>query len=79
MSELINEGFVTSKVTRTKMDKLNALRGAFAVQIARQQKDPLYEKMIRFKKAYKLTRTQLTRKYGTKALLAARQAAAAHT
>jgi ribosomal protein S17 len=55
-----------------------ALKGAFAVKIAREKKDPLFEKMIRFKKAYKVTKKQLLMKYGGKATLAARAAAMAH-
>lgn len=78
MSEQINEGYTTSRLIRTKKEKMAALRGAFAVKIAREKKDPLYEKMIRFKKAYKITKRQLVAKYSSKALMAARIAASKH-
>lgn len=72
--KIIEEGYTKSLVARTKEDKIAALKGAFAVKIAREKKDPLYEKMLRFKKAYKLTKKQIVTKYGGKATLAARQA-----
>jgi molybdopterin-guanine dinucleotide biosynthesis protein len=75
--EVIVEGYKTSKINRTKLEKMAALKGAFAVKIAREKKDPLFEKMIRFKKAYKLTKKQLLMKYGGKGTLAARAAATA--
>ena len=64
-------------IARGKIEKIAALTGAFAIKIARQKRDPLYEKMIRFKKAYKLTKKQLMMKYGGKAKMAARAAAMA--
>lgn len=66
-----------SMIMRGRQEKIAALRGAFAVKIAREKKDPLYDKMIRFKKAYKLVKKQLIMKYGTKATMAARAAALA--
>jgi len=78
MSEQITEGYVTSRVARTKIEKMAALKGAFAIKIAREKKDPLFDKMIRFKKAYKLTKKQLMMKYGSKGLMAARGAALKH-
>ncbi|GEM_PF-1619041 len=72
---VIEEGYTKSLVARTKEAKLAALTGAFAIKIARQKQDPLYEKLVRFKKAYKLVKRQIIAKYGTKAMLAARQAA----
>jgi hypothetical protein len=75
MAEVIEEGYTTSRISRSKIDKIEALKGAFAVSIARQKKDPLYDKMIRFKKAYKLTKKQLMGKYAGKAKLAAMNAA----
>ena len=66
-----------SMIARGKGEKIAALTGAFATKIARERKDPLYEKMIRFKKAYKLTKKQIMMKYGGKAKMAARTAATA--
>lgn len=67
--------FTTSMVKRTKIEKMSALAGAFAIKIARERKDPLYEKMIRFKKAYKMVKKQILSKYLSKGKLAARQVA----
>jgi hypothetical protein len=67
-----------SLIARGKGEKIAALTGAFAIKIAREKKDPLYEKLIRFKKAYKLTKKQLITKYQGKAKLAARAAAMAY-
>ena len=67
--------FTTSTIKRTKIQKMSALAGAFAMKIAREKKDPLYEKMIRFKKAYKMVKRQLISKYGLKGKIAARTAA----
>ena len=55
MSEekVLNEAYGRSMIARGRMEKIAALKGAFAVKIAREKKDPLYTKMIRFKKAYK--------------------------
>ena len=73
--ENINETYGRSVIARGRDEKIAALKGAFAVKIAREKKDPLYEKMIRFKKAYKLVKKQLIVKYGTKGQMAARAAA----
>ena len=78
MSEIINEGYTTSRINRTKLEKMSALKGAFSIKIAREKKDPLFDKLIRFKKAYKVTKKQLMMKYGGKASVAARAAAMAH-
>jgi len=72
--KIINEAYGRSMVARGRDEKIAALRGAFAVKIAREKKDPLYDKMIRFKKAYKLVKRQLITKYGMKGLQAARAA-----
>jgi len=64
-----------SMVNRTGLVKIEALKGAFAVKIAREKKDPLYEKLIRFKKAYKVIKQQIMNKYKGRAALAARLAA----
>lgn len=72
--KMINESYGRTMIPRGRMEKIAALKGAFAVKIARDKKDPLYAKMIRFKKAYKLTKKQLIMKYGMKGLMAARTA-----
>lgn len=66
-------GFQTSLIKRTKAEKFSALVGALAIKIARQKNDPLLEKMLRYKKAYKALKRQLIQKYQAKAVLAARQ------
>ena len=77
-NEVIDEAYGKSLIHRGKMEKVQALSGAFAIGIARKSKDPLYERMIRFKKAYKVTKKQLLMKYGTKGKMAARAASSAH-
>ncbi len=67
--------FKTSLIKRTKREKFAALTGALAIKIARAKGDPLYDKMIRFKKAYKLLKRQIIQKYRAKAELAARKIA----
>lgn len=67
--------FKISTIKRGKFEKMSALAGAFAVKIAREKKDPLYDKMIRFKKAYKMIKKQIISKYGAKGKMAARIAA----
>jgi len=67
--------FTTSMIKRTKREKLLALTGALAVKIARAKGDPLYGKMIKFKRAYKMLKRQIITKYKSKAYLAARRIA----
>lgn len=74
--KVIEEAYGISKISRNKMQKIAALKGAFAVKIAREKNDPLFTKMIRFKKAYKLTKKQILVRYGVKGLQAARMASA---
>ena len=76
--EIIKEGYQTTRVARTRIEKMSALSGAFAIGIARKNKDPMYDRMIRFKKAYKVIKKQLMMKYGMKGKMAARAAAIAH-
>jgi len=76
--EKITEGYQTSRVLRGRQAKMGALSGAFAIGIARKNKDPLYDRMIRFKKAYKVVKKQLLMKYGMKGKMAARTAATLH-
>ena len=73
--KVIEEGYGTSKISRGRLQKMGALKGAFAVSIARSSKDPLYERMMKFKKAYKVVKAQIMRKYGIKGQMAARNAA----
>lgn len=78
MSEQINESYGTSRIARGRLQKMGALKGAFAISIARSSNDPLYARMIKFKKAYKVIKAQIMRKYGIKGQMAARKAATAH-
>lgn len=73
--KIIEESYKTSTIKRDRMRKMEALKGAFAVSIARAKKDPLFDRLIRFKKAYKLVKKQLMAKYGMKGQMAARSAA----
>jgi hypothetical protein len=76
--KIIEEGYKTSTIKRDRLKKMGALKGAFAISIARANKDPLFERMIKFKKAYKVVKKQLLMKYGMKGQMAARKAAIAH-
>ena len=76
--KVIEEGYGRSLIARGRLPKMQALSGAFAVGIARKSKDPLYERMLRFKKAYKVIKKQILAKYGTKGKMAARAAATKH-
>ena len=76
--KIINEGYGTSTFKRTRVEKMGALKGAFAISIAKANHDPLVDRMMKFKKAYKVVKAQLMRKYGMKGQMAARKAALAH-
>jgi hypothetical protein len=76
--EVIEEGYGRSMIARNRVEKMSALSGAFAIGIARKNKDPMFDRMIRFKKAYKVVKKQLMMKYGMKGKMAARVAATAH-
>ena len=67
-----------STIVSTGADKLSKLSGAFAVQIARQKNDPLYTKLIKLKKMYRIVKKQILQKYGAKGKMAARLAASKH-
>jgi len=77
-TKVIEEAYGRSMIARNRGEKMAALSGAFAVGIARKNKDPLYDRMIRFKKAYKVVKKQILMKYGMKGKMAARVAATAH-
>ena len=62
----------------TGRDKMTKLAGAFAVQIARQKNDPLYGKLIKLKKMYRIVKKQIIQKYGSRGKMAARLAASKH-
>jgi hypothetical protein len=76
--EVIEEAYGRSLIARGRLPKMQALSGAFAIGIARKSNDPLYDRMIRFKKAYKVIKKQILAKYGTKGKMAARAAAMKH-
>jgi hypothetical protein len=76
--EVIEEGYGMSRIARGRLPKMQALSGAFAIGIARKNKDPLFDRMIRFKKAYKVVKKQILAKYGIKGKMAARKAATLH-
>lgn len=68
----------TSSVTRnTRQAKISRLSGAMAVKIAREKKDPMYVKLVKYRKLYLETKKRIQQKYGMKGLQAARQKALA--
>jgi len=64
-----------SVIKRTKQDKLKALAGKLALQIAKEQKDPLYAKYEKMRSLYLKYKNQIIEKYSAKAMAAARKAA----
>lgn len=53
--------------------KIKRLVGSEAVRIAKERKDPLYRRLIRFKRLWVQTRQKIVRKYKSQALQRVRQ------
>ena len=60
---------------RTRAGKLNALVGALSIKLAARANDPLYVKYSKIRRAYLTLKLNLKKKYGNKALMAARRIA----
>lgn len=71
----LSESYHSSTIKRGRPQKLESTAGTLAISMARQNKDPLYDRMIKFKKMYKATKTQIERKYRSKAIAKARSLA----
>jgi hypothetical protein len=57
---------------RTRDAKLKAAAGAFAIQMAKERKDPLYTKFKRFRDKFWAMKIRIKQKYGPKAMVKAR-------
>jgi hypothetical protein len=61
----LQEAISMSMTTRTREAKMNAAIGAISVSIAKEKKDPLVMKMLKYRKLWKETKDQIVKKYGT--------------
>lgn len=52
----------------SRKSKLARLVGAEAVRIAKEKNDPLYKKLLKYKKMWKLVKEKIVRKYRGQAL-----------
>ena len=75
----LHEGYKQSTIKRGRMQKIKSTAGSLAVSIGRQKNDPLYQKMIKYKKLYKQAKMQLERKYKSKSYMMARKMASRST
>ena len=71
---VLEEGITASKITRTKMDKRNAMIGMFAVRTAKKNNDALYTKYASYRSKTLELKKQIMRKYGNLAKKAANKA-----
>ena len=71
----LTESYTATTMRRNRAQKTKAAAGAIGVSLARKKDDPLYKKMIYYKKLYKENKEKLQRKYKSKALSLARQKA----
>ncbi len=58
-----------------KQEKLKLLSGKMAVKLAQKQNDPLVTKYMKFKKKYFDIKQQIQKKYGVRAMQAAKKVA----
>lgn len=73
INDLLSETYKQSMIKRGRPQKLESTAGAIAVRIARQRHDPLYDRMIKFKKLYREAKERLEKKYWSIAMQKARQ------
>jgi len=70
--ESLSESYKSSTIKRSRPQKLKSTAGSMAITLARRANDPLYKRMIKFKKMYKDIKEQIERKYKSKANTMAR-------
>lgn len=70
---ILSEAYKQSMIKRGRPQKLESSAGAIAVRIARQRHDPLYDRMIKFKRMYRDAKERLEKKYWSIAMQKARQ------
>ena len=70
---LLHDATAYSTIRRNKNVKKTAMGGRAAVDIAKQKRDPLYNKYERFRKEYLSYKKAIMRKYGRRGYLSARK------
>jgi len=60
----LQEAISMSMTTRTREAKMNAAIGAISVSIAKEKKDPIVAKMLKYRKLWKESKDQIVKKYG---------------
>lgn len=73
--EELQESMGQSMMVVSKQSKIKRLAGKMAVELARQHKDPLYSRYVKVRALYLKVKGDMIRRYGMKALQAARSAA----
>ena len=63
----LEEAFTMSMVQRSREAKINAAVGAIAVSMAKKANDPLYFKLVKYRKLWKETKNRIVAKYGARA------------
>jgi ribosomal protein S17 len=72
--ENLQEKAKRTTITRVTRDtKIKKAIGQLAVQLAKQQDDPLYKKMSKYKKKWKKYKEMIQKKYGPRVRVKARQ------
>lgn len=71
----LNEGYTQSTIRRGRQQKIKSTSATVAVSLARKRNDPLYQRMIRYKKLARLARQQMERKYKAQSMTKARELA----
>lgn len=68
--------YSTTTTKRTGKQKIQSTSAVIELSLARQANDPLYKRMMLYKKLYKLAKQQLIQKYKSKGMKLAREKAA---
>jgi hypothetical protein len=63
----------TSITKNTRQSKFKRLSGGLAVNIAKQRNDPDVKKLQRFKKMFRMFKDKISKKYASRAQMAARK------
>jgi len=73
--EKLSESYSSSSIRRTSANKTSSTTGSIELALARKANDPLYRKMQMYRDLYLTAKTQLKKKYKSKATALARQRA----
>lgn len=71
----LQESYSSSSVRRTSINKTSSTTGAIELALARKANDPLYRKMQMYRELYMAEKSQIKKKYKSKATALARQRA----